>query len=549
MATEKQDTVWCFPHRAQYRPNEPVILRFHGGAAPLQAADVRLFRLEQRICCTWRSNGTEILLDPLPVGSYGVAVATQDGVLETAFDVTRSPADSIRYGFLSDFSPADDDTADIEWLNRLHLNTVQFYDWMYRHDALLPPDNLYSDPIGRPCSLPVIRHKIAACHAHGMRPFAYGAVYAATEKTFEEHPDWAAYRCDGAPLLFADWLHYMNVESGCPWSDHLIGQYVRAVRELGFSGIHMDTYGFPKRIYSASGEQICLERVFPPLIDAAHRAVAAVDPNNGVIFNAVNDWPTEAVAGTKQDAIYIEVWPPHDTYRDLYLLIRKARLLSHKPVVLAAYLRAFQLAETEDALLRAECSFCLANAVIMASGGTQLVLGEAQGLLSDSYYVRYSRLRPAFAGRVVRYADFLVRYAPLLYGDDGADVTMTAAGGINEDVIVCADGCAVSSDGRADAVYLIVRESRERLVLHLINLTNNSDRWNEGKNVPRTVRDVRISLRLDAPLRGIWSASPDNATLGAQSLPYTCVQTAQGKTYQFLLPELQYYTVLFAQME
>lgn len=64
----------------------------------------------------------------------------------------------------------------------LHLNAVQFYDWMYRHDKLLPDSELYSDPMGRPTSLAVIEGKIAACKKLGMRPFAYGAVYAATAR-------------------------------------------------------------------------------------------------------------------------------------------------------------------------------------------------------------------------------------------------------------------------------------------------------------------------------------------------------------------------------
>lgn len=61
---------------------------------------------------------------------------------------------------------------------------------------------------------------------------------------------------------------------------------------------------------------------------------AREDPEGGVIFNAVNNWPMEAVAQTGQDAVYIEVWPPNDRYRDLYTLIAQARRCSGKPVVL-----------------------------------------------------------------------------------------------------------------------------------------------------------------------------------------------------------------------
>ena len=100
----------------------------------------------------------------------------------------------------------------------------------------------------------------------------------------------------------------------------------------------------------------------PDLAQADARGVGSV-VLGGVIFNAVNNWPTETVAAAAQDAVYIEVWPPHDTYFDLYRLIREARLLSHRNVILAAYLKAFQ-GEDMDA---AERSFRLAWAVISLS--------------------------------------------------------------------------------------------------------------------------------------------------------------------------------------
>ena len=63
----------------------------------------------------------------------------------------------------------------------------------------------------------------------------------------------------------------------------------------------------------------------------------------------------------------------------------------------------------------AERSFRLAWAVISASSGTQLVLGENRSLLRDSYYVNYAHLRESFLPIVQRNCDFLVRYKDLLY--------------------------------------------------------------------------------------------------------------------------------------
>lgn len=126
-------------------------------------------------------------------------------------------------------------------------------------------------------------------------------------------------------------------------------------------------------------------------------------PEGGVIFNCVNNWPVTDVASAPQDAVYIEVWPPNDSYRDLYALVREAKLLSGgKSVVLAAYLKPFETGGEA-----AENAFRLAWAVISASGGTQLVLGEDRCALRDSYYVQS---RPA-PGRILPCGAEILRFS------------------------------------------------------------------------------------------------------------------------------------------
>ena len=550
MNTTTRSAAFCRPDRAQYIIEEPVRLLLSPTPGFPAVSGVRLFVLQQELPCVWSQRENTVLLGTLEAGSYGVRLETDAGALETAFDVVTNAKSVVRYGFLSDFSPEDGDTADLDWLCRLHVNTVQFYDWMYRHDRLLAPQDEYCDPIGRSTSLPVIRKKIEACRARGMRAFAYGAVYAATEQTVLEHPEWAAYTLDGEAMIFADWLNYMNISPACGWSEHIVREFRQVAETLGFSGIHLDTYGFPKRVYDREGKRVSFEEAFPPLIEAARRAVCAVSSENGVIFNAVNDWPTERVAGGRQDAQYIEVWPPHDTYRDLYQLIQKAkRLAPEKSVVLAAYIKPFLNAADENSIAKAERAFCLANAVILASGGIQLVHGEEMGVLCDSYYVKYAAMRPEFTDTLVRYADYLVRYAPLLYDDKGYDVSMTAGGGINEDVTASSENAVFSSDGRAGTVWMILRESKQRLTLHLINLTGNDALWNAPKNEPEPVRNIRLTLRLDAKITGVYTASPDRESLAAVGLPYQTERSAYGRILEATLPELKYFSTVWIEWE
>ena len=500
METITRKTAFCRPDRAQYRIGEPSRLLLYPNPGFPAVLNVRLFSLQRELPCLWSLKDGAVEIAAQNSGSYGVAVETQDGIFETAFDVVLSVKSVVRYGFLSDFSPEDGGTADLDWLCRLHINAVQFYDWMYRHDKLIAPEDEYCDPIGRSSSLPVIRQKIEACRARGMRAFAYGAVYAATNETFLAHPDWAAYTMDGEPMVFADWLNYMNITPASGWSGHIINEFRTVVETLGFSGIHMDTYGFPKRIYAKNGERVPFGDVFLPLINAAQEAVCSADAENGVVFNAVNDWPTEQIASGRQDAIYIEVWPPHDTYRDLYLLIQKAkRLAPDKPVVLAAYMKPFQNAADETAL--------------------------------------------------VRYADFLVRYAPLLYDDRGYDVSMTSGGGINDDVTAAAENTAFSADGRAGTVWMILRESQRRLTMHLINLTGNDALWNTPKNEPERVHNIRLTLRLDVNITGVYTASPDDESLQAVELPCRTSRSAYGRVQELILPELKYFSTVWIEWE
>ena len=49
------------------------------------------------------------------------------------------------------------------------------------------------------------------------------------------------------------------------------------MESLGFSGIHLDTYGFPKRIYAYNGARVSFDEAFLPLINAARHVAFFVE--------------------------------------------------------------------------------------------------------------------------------------------------------------------------------------------------------------------------------------------------------------------------------
>ena len=270
---------------------------------------------------------------------YGV---DDELVLETAFDVCKEPERSLRYGFVSDFTERDRNNGAMEQLRKYHINMVQFYDWSYRHDSLVSEDEDYDDMMGKPIHLDTVREKIAQADRYGIKAIAYGAVYAASREFYEQHKDLAFYNANKEVFRFIDTFYIMNIQKGSSWRRHLTGQYRDAMEKMGFAGIHMDTYGFPKTAFSRlDGDftRVRLEKEFGSLIDEAYEELTETGREPYLIFNNVGNWPVAGTAQHKVKAVYIEVWPPYERYHHIKQLILEAKQLvqNQKPVILAAY--------------------------------------------------------------------------------------------------------------------------------------------------------------------------------------------------------------------
>lgn len=537
--------------KAQYMTNDAVVATVNS-SFKIEVNDIQIRELTDVADCSIHIAHTydeyKITISGLHNGNYILCICNEWVCGETAFDIVNKQSEIVRYGFLSDFAESDDNS-DIQCMKDWHLNAIQFYDWMYRHDQLVSEEDEYCDPLNRPTKLSVIKEKIDCCKQYGIRPFAYGAVYAATEKTFNEHPEWAIYTLDGEPMKFADWLYYMNISGDCGWSDYIINEYGQAAKKLGFEGIHMDTYGFPKNVFDSCHNKLNLAQDFKDLINKAAERLRSIDKNNGVIFNAVNNWPIEQVADSEQDVVYIEVWPPNDTYADLYRLVRNARELSNRNVVIAAYIKAFSDAVTPDELRKAELSFLYTYATITAAGGTHLALGENHGILCDSYYVKYKSLSSQFYSKVKKYCDFIVAYGQLLYNDKGTDISMTASGGINEDIMFVSDKFAFSPNGEPGKVWTIIRETSNRITINMINLSDNNAYWNEPKNSPGTVNAAKIRVRYDRLLKSVFTATPDSNSIVAEQLKYRIEKGNSGRIYEIDIPDINIWRVISIEME
>ena len=141
------------PTKATFAPDDPIEIEVRGAT---EAMRISLWRLDQRVASVDVELGESVAcFAPHPEGGYGV----EGNGARTALDVLADPLSRARYGFVSDYTAGRDVEGVVDNVRRLHLNAVQFYDWMYRHARLLPPTDDFVDPLGRKLSLATVRRR------------------------------------------------------------------------------------------------------------------------------------------------------------------------------------------------------------------------------------------------------------------------------------------------------------------------------------------------------------------------------------------------------
>jgi dextranase len=501
------------PLKAAFRRGEPLAVETRG-AAP--GDRLELWRLDQLVATAAVQRRRRIVaFPPQEAGGFGLELRRDGRLLAgSALDVLEHPCSRLRYGFVSRFEPRRDTRPLVEHARRLHLNAIQLYDWMYRHARLLPPRSVFEDPLGRRLSLATVRRVVGGLERAGSMALGYAAVYAVGQTEWAQWEDEALLRPDGQPWHLGDEFLRLVDPAGPRWLAHLARELEGAQSEVGFAGFHLDQYGWPKRARRADGAQVELARGFVQLIERLRAEL----PSARLIFNNVNAFPVWATAATPQDAVYVEVWPPHDRLEHLAQLIVDTRCLAPgKPVILAAYLSVFARAAETVALRAAR----LAMAVIFSHGGSHLLCGEDGAVLTDPYYPNHHLLGPRGRQMMRRWYDFAVRYGDLLYADEAIDVTRSSLGGINEDLRV--EGpVTIATDPRPGTVWARLVQIGDSHVLHLVNLTGSEDtRWDAPVPTLPPVRGLRLSLLRQSSTPPLLSAADPDQSPGLTPLRVT----------------------------
>lgn len=452
----------------------------------------------QTIRMSWippaRSAGYSARLETLPAKDSPALCAT------TAFDILSCWTDFPRYGFLTDFSAlrADPETV-LKKLTCFHINGLQFYDWQYRHDQLLAPSEGYIDPLGREMSLASVRKLVDTAHQHGMAAMPYLAIYAASADFWRAHPDWALYDEAGNPIAFGeDFLGLMDPSVGSSWSQYLLAECAWALQGIPFDGLHIDQYGDPKRAWNSHHKPVDLPRAFVDFIQAASDQY----PDQTILFNAVGNWPIELLAESAVGFLYIEVWPPDEEYRHLAEIVLNAVHLSHgKAVVIALYLPASRPANN-----------LLADAIILACGGTRIELGEDARLLSDPYFPKHEEISPHLYLELRQLSDFIVRNGEWLrpYTLSVTEREIWSQGELNPKFI-----------STGDAIWTLTRSYPKSFVIQLVNFSglDSHQRWDEAHAAPTPCQNISIKIQMpQRPAQIFWDC-PEQTT-GPQALSF-----------------------------
>lgn len=521
-----------------YHPGDSVVFSV---LSPIgNRIEARIFYLAEEVTTVSAAlvNGrADAMWTPPPTAprGYGLVVDVLDtdgNVLSsqsTAFDVLEQWIDAPRYGFLTDFSSGRDNYEQtIDWLLQHHINGIQFYDWQYRWEKLLPDTDLFNDGLGRPQSMATVRRLIDLLHAHNIGAMPYTAIYGASMAFYRQHPDWALMDALGEAYMFGDNLiGIMNPAPGSPWNEHLLAEFADVLDRTTFDGIHIDQYGAPKNGFDNQGNPVDLAVVMPQFINQAAAVVQDKRGDAGVtLFNSVGNWPVETVAPSEQDATYIEVWPPYDDYLDLKRIITNAQQFGGgKPVILAAYI-------PPDRTI----NWRLANAVIFASGAYHIETGEPGTMLADPYFPLFGAIAEADRAVFGRYYDFLVRYENVLS-------TQTHAGTAEREASVRIGDMRMRGIRAKDRIIPVVRTGDGFETFSLINFVGiDGSEWNAPTTVaPGAFTGLTVTIQVEQPVSRVWFASPDDpATMSAAPLDFAL----QDGELQVQLPRLDYWSMI-----
>lgn len=475
------------------------------------------------------SDGSETVL-----GTIGVDVSS---------DWTRFP----RYGFVATFDASKTAAGVIEqemaFLNRCHINGVQFQDWHNKHHWPLGGtrdklDEVYKDIANRDVYTSVIKKYIDVQHSYGMKAMFYNLCFGALSDAAQDgvKEEW---------YLFKDTKHSQKDSHDLPdswksdiylvnpankeWQQYIGDRNDDVYANFDFDGYQIDQLGDRGNLYTFDGGKANLQRGYESFV----KAMKERHPSKRLVMNAVSSYGTYSIAQGDVDFLYNELWDSESSFSSIRDIIHNNELYGRHDLqtVFAAYMN-YTKADNPGEFNTP--GVLLTDAVMFALGGSHLELGDH--MLCKEYFPNDNlTMSQELRDAIVRYYDFMTAYQNLLRGGG----TETEAGvSSTSDVKVAAWPPVIGN------VTAFSRQVGDKKVVHLLNFMDADNlSWRDMNGTmpePRLVESLPLRMKATAKVNKIWVATPDALGGAVQELPF---KQAGGEVV-FTLPSLKYWTMI-----
>ncbi len=550
--TSADFTLTMSTNKVNYKPGEEITFNVAGsipaGAKVRYRVGADVISEETVSGNTWKWTAPQSDYTGYMVDVYTSGVDNSETIYGTcAVDVSSSWSRYPRYGFVATYDAGktkETVAGEMAFLNRCHINGIQFYDWHCKHHKPLAgtagnPDAEYTDIANRQILSDVVKDYISIQHSYGMKSMFYNLCYGSLSDAAQDgvSSQWnlytdKAHAKEDKLSLSSDWKSdiYIMDPGNKSWQNYLVkcNDYVYA--SFDFDGFHIDQVGNRGTVYDYYGSQVNLPEGFASFITA----MKTHNTDKSLVMNAVSKYGQSKIAGTKDvDFLYNEMWSGEDKFNDLYKVIKENNSYSNNTLntVFAAYMNYNKSAASGTFNTP---GILLTDAVMFSLGGSHLELGDH--MLCHEYFPNSNlKMSEELKASMIHYYDFLTSYEHLLRNGGIETVADVYSGNNSVTVNVWPP--------KLGTVTAYSKTLENRQVINLLNFEQaNSLSWRDIDGTqPEPELITNLPLRIKAAgVKKIWAATPDS--LGG--VPVELNFTVEKGYVNISLPSLKYWTMI-----
>ena len=554
--TITSDICWhIYTDKALYSPGEEV--HFTTDGTPTEQTFIRY------------RNASQVLSDePLLTNTWSWIAPNEDGcgymvevyrlqsdfsqrIIGTiAVDVSSDWSMYPRYGFVGTYDESKTDEViaqETAFLNRCHINGIQFYDWHWKHHRPLAgtkeaPMDKWQDIAKRTILKKVVENYIQAFHSYNIKAMFYNLCYGALDDAGAREEgvklEWYAYKdknhADFDKMDFDNnWVSdiYLLNSGNEDWQTYLAKRNDDVYSVFDFDGFHIDQLGDWGQHYTYDGQPIAYPQAYASFINAMKKH----HPDKRLVMNAVSSFGSQAICQTGNvDFAYNELWASEDKFTDIYSVIKGTQVYSQGKLksILAAYMNY----ECDQRQFNAP-GVLLTDAVIFALGGAHLELGDHM-LCREYFPYTGVTMSPDLKDKMICYYDFMTAYETLLRGGGEEEILMVSAEKKGSKVNVAA------WPPKLKYLTTFARKQGQRHILHILNFSNADQlSWRDLKGTmptPKTFTDLVLNVSIKDAIQHVYVASPDYHGGALVELPFE----QKNGIVNFTLPGLKYWDMI-----